>query len=152
MVKRFGKAGRQYYKIVRAEDNRKVNPHRIRKSIGAERTFFDDLKTVEEMLEKLEPIAERVFDYMKKSDNFGRTVTLKAKMPSFQQVTRSRTFPYEIRERKLFLSIVGELLKENYEEIQSVRLLGVQVSNLQKDQKSDVGIQLEFDFWKDEEE
>ena len=146
LVQRFGKAGRHYYRTVRAEDNRKVNPNRIRKSIGAERTFFDDLKTESAMLEKLLPIAEKVFSYMKKSDNFGRTITLKAKTPDFQQITRSKTFSSEPKEKTLFLSIVEELLKNHFHEIQEVRLLGIQVSNLQKDQKAVGGIQLEFDF------
>ena len=35
LVKRFGKVARFYYKIVRARDERPVNPNRIRKSIGA---------------------------------------------------------------------------------------------------------------------
>lgn len=152
LVQRFGKAGRHYYRIVRAEDNRSVNPNRIRKSIGAERTFFDDLKTESAMLEKLLPIAERVFDYMKKANNFGRTVTLKAKTPEFQSITRSKTFPSEPKNRELFLSIVTDLLKNHFEEIKEVRLLGVQVSNLEKDQKMVGGIQLEFDFWNAEEE
>lgn len=152
LVQRFGKAGRHYYRIVRAEDNRKVNPNRIRKSIGAERTFFDDLKTEQAMLEKLLPIAERVFDYMKKANNFGRTVTLKAKTPEFQSITRSKTFSSEPKNRELFLSIVTDLLKNHFDEIKEVRLLGVQVSNLEKDQKIIGGIQLEFDFWNIEEE
>lgn len=147
LVQRFGKAGRHYYRIVRAEDNRKVNPNRIRKSIGAERTFFDDLKTESDMLEKLIPIAEKVFDYMKKAKNFGRTITLKAKTPEFQSITRSKTFTSEPKDRALFLSIVSDLLKNHFHEFQEVRLLGVQVSNLQKDQKMVGGIQLEFDFW-----
>ncbi len=155
LVQRFGKAGRHYYRIVRAEDNRKVNPNRIRKSIGAERTFFDDLKTEKGMLEKLIPIAEKVFDYMKKANNFGRTITLKAKTPEFQSITRSKTFSSEPKDRTLFLSIVSDLLKNHFHEFQEVRLLGVQVSNLEKDQKMVGGIQLEFDFWdleNDEEE
>ena len=153
LVKRFGKAGRHYYRIVRAEDTRKVNPNRIRKSIGAERTFFDDLKTEKEMWEKLEPIAEKVFDYMNKAENFGRTITLKAKTPDFQSLTRSKTFSSEPKEKTLFLSIVKELLQNHFNEFQEVRLLGVQVSNLQKDQKMDGGIQLEFDFeYREEEE
>lgn len=147
LVQRFGKAGRHYYRIVRAEDNRKVNPNRIRKSIGAERTFFDDLKTEKGMLEKLIPIAEKVFDYMEKAKNFGRTITLKAKTPEFKSITRSKTFSSELKDRKLFLSIVSDLLKNHFHEFQEVRLLGVQVSNLEKDQKMIGGIQLEFDFW-----
>ena len=152
LVQRFGKAGRHYFRIVRAEDHRKVNPNRIRKSIGAERTFFDDLTTEQEMMEKLIPIAEKVFDYMKKASNFGRTITLKAKTPEFQSITRSKTFTSEPKDRKLFLSIVSDLLKNHFHEFQEVRLLGVQVSNLQKDQKMMGGIQLEFDFWDLEEE
>jgi len=151
LIQRFGKAGRHFFRMVRAEDNRKVNPNRIRKSIGAERTFFEDLKTEGDMLEKLIPIAEKVFSYMKTSDNFGRTVTLKAKTPDFQQITRSKTFNSEPKEKSLFISIVKDLLKNHFDEIQEVRLLGVQVSNLQKDQKVTEGIQLEFDFWEEEE-
>ena len=44
-----------------------------------------------------------------------------------------------------------DLLKNHFHEIQEVRLLGIQVSNLQKDQKAEGGIQLEFDFWDEEE-
>ena len=60
LVTRFGKAGRHYYRIVRADDSREVNPHRIRKSIGAERTFSEDLQTVAEMKERLLDISEIV--------------------------------------------------------------------------------------------
>ena len=45
LVKLFGKSGRHYYKMVRAQDDRPVNPSRIRKSIGAERTFSENLTT-----------------------------------------------------------------------------------------------------------
>ncbi|MCK5700612.1 MAG: DNA polymerase IV, partial [Cyclobacteriaceae bacterium] len=43
LVRRFGKVGRYYFDIARAIDKRLVNPNRIRKSLGAERTFEDDL-------------------------------------------------------------------------------------------------------------
>ena len=52
LVKRFGKTGRFFYKIVRGEDNRAVNPNRTRKSIGAERTFNEDISRVDEMYER----------------------------------------------------------------------------------------------------
>ena len=148
LIQRFGKAGRHYFRIVRAQDDRRVNPDRIRKSIGAERTFSEDLTTLKEMLERLLPIAEKVFDYMHSMKNFGRTITLKAKTPEFVSLTRSKTFISEPKERKLFLSIVEELLRNHFHEFEEVRLLGVQVSNLQKEQSMEGGIQLEFDFEK----
>lgn len=146
LVKRFGKVGRYYYRIVRAEDNRPVNPNRKRKSIGAERTFSDDLTTFAQMWERIEPIAERVFKYMDKTDNYGRTISLKMKTPDFQILSRSKTFSREIKEWLPFQQTVKELLQQHWEEAGSVRLLGVAVSNLMKEQDQD-GIQLEFEFW-----
>ncbi len=145
LVKRFGKVGRHYYRIVRAEDEREVNPHRIRKSIGAERTYPEDIASLSEMKEKLDYLAGLVFQYMEKADNFGRTLTLKAKMPDFRIITRSKTFPSEIRSLEHLKAIAYELLEENKHDIGSVRLLGLAASNLAKEHHVD-GIQLELDF------
>lgn len=145
LIKRFGKVGRFYYRIVRARDDRPVNPNRIRKSIGAENTFFEDLHTLESMWEKLEPIANRVFDYMEKTDNYGRTISLKMKTPDFQTLNRSKTFVREIKDRQPFLQISQELLTTNWEKAGAVRLLGISVSNLLKDHTGE-GIQLELEF------
>ena len=145
LVRRFGKVGRHYFHIVRAEDERAVNPNRIRKSIGAERTYKTDITDLSEMKEKLSYLAEVVYKYMEKADNFGRTVTIKAKMPDFRIITRSRTFSTEVRSLAGLAAIAHELLDENKEDISSVRLLGLSLSNLSKEQAGD-GIQLEFDF------
>lgn len=145
LVQRFGKAGRHYYRIVRAEDNRSVKPNRIRKSIGAERTFSKDLETMDSMKEKLEGISEIVFNYMVEKDNFGRTVTLKIKTHDFKLLTRSKTFLSEVRDLKTLRETIFELLENNFEAFEKVRLLGVATSNLSKETIGD-GIQLEFDF------
>jgi len=145
LVSRFGKVGRYYYKIVRAIDNRPVNPNRIRKSIGAENTFSDDLKSFEEMWENLEPIAKRVFAYMEKTSNFGRTITLKMKKIDFQSLTRSKTYIHEIREEKLFIEQVKHLIEQHWQDAGAVRLLGVAVSNLEKDHNGE-GVQLKLNL------
>ena len=145
MVQRFGKVGRHYYRIVRAEDHRPVNPNRIRKSIGAERTFSEDLVEMLPMKEKLAMLAEIVHRYMTEKDNFGRTITLKIKSADFKITTRSKSFSSEIRQLKQLQTIIFGLLEDNFAELDRVRLLGVSVSNLEKEQPHD-GIQLEFDF------
>ncbi|MEV9012115.1 hypothetical protein AB0092_29555, partial [Klebsiella pneumoniae] len=43
LIKTFGKVGAFYYRIVRAQDDRPVEPNRVRKSIGAEESFAEDL-------------------------------------------------------------------------------------------------------------
>ena len=149
LAQRFGKAGRHYYRIVRAEDNRPVNPHRIRKSIGAERTFPEDITATTEMKERLGAISEIVFNYMDKHENFGRTVTLKLKTPAFKIITRSKTFGGEVRTLEALQAAVYELLDGCREEFEAVRLLGVTVSTLEKEQAGE-GMQLEFDFGDDQ--
>lgn len=143
----FGKAGRHYYKIVRGEDNRAVQPNRIRKSIGSERTFSEDISSRVLMKEKLIPIIQSVYQYMKDTDNFGRTITLKAKSADFQQYTRSKSFGSEVTDLSALEQIVFDLLENNQDAWTSVRLLGVTVSNLQNELKIDgAGVQLKFDF------
>ena len=145
LAKHFGKAGRHFYRIIRAEDNREVNPNRVRKSIGAERTFSEDLTAMEDMKERLDKISEIVFRYMEQSDNYGRTVTLKAKTPAFVLITRSKSFGSEVRSLEALKQTVYMLLEESWEEMQVVRLLGVTVSNLEKENQEE-GTQLEFEF------
>jgi DNA polymerase-4 len=150
LVRRFGKAGRHYYRIVRGIDERPVNPNRIRKSIGAERTYREDISSEMAMREKLDYLIDKVYGYMERTENFGRTITLKMKTPDFQIHTRSRSFPTELRERDAIRRTIYRLLAENRETIGSVRLLGVSVSNLEKEQDW-AGLQLELDFPEEEE-
>ena len=50
LIQHFGKVGQYYYKIARAQDDRVVEPNRIRKSIGAETSFAQDLSDRASML------------------------------------------------------------------------------------------------------
>ena len=145
LVQQFGKVGRYYYQIVRGEDHRAVNPNRIRKSIGAERTYAEDISEISIMKEKLNYLASIVYEYMKKSDNFGRTITLKIKSADFKIITRSKTFSSEIRQLEDLVQVSHEIIEQTKEELDKVRLLGISISNLEKEQQLD-GLQLEFDF------
>ncbi len=144
----FKKSGSHYYKIVRGIHTSKVKPDRIRKSIAAERTFFDNLTSEIYMLEKLDAIAEELEKRLKKSKIAGKTVTLKIKYSDFTMQTRSKTLAYFITDKALLLETVKELL---YQEklINSVRLLGISVTNLNintKKKEKVIDVQLKLDF------
>ncbi|WP_116124830.1 DNA polymerase IV [Lewinella sp. IMCC34183] len=145
MAQRFGKVGRHYYRIVRALDDRPVNPNRNRKSVGAERTYSDDVSSPTVMKEKLDWLAEKVFAYLVERDNYGRTVTLKMKSPEFVIHTRSRSFSGEIRKLQDLREIAHQLLDENVEEVPTVRLLGLSVSNLEREGGEGVQLLLPFE-------
>lgn len=150
LVKRFGKAGRYYYRIVRGEDERAVNPNRIRKSIGAERTYSNNISDPRLMKEKLDELVAKVFSYMEQAQNFGRTVSLKMKTPDFQIFSRSKTFSTEVRKEAQIREVIHNLIDENINEIGEVRLLGLAISNLEREQDAE-GIQLLIDFPEEEE-
>ncbi|SFN48684.1 DNA polymerase-4 [Bizionia echini] len=148
----FGKSGRFYYHVVRGIHTSEVKPNRIRKSLAAERTFSENLSSEIFMLEKLEHIAHEVSRRLKKSKVAGKTVTLKIKYSDFTMQTRSKTLPYFVSDANIILETAKDLLFQ--ESMQnSVRLLGISLSNLNTDKKKKkpeekkaVSVQLQFDF------
>jgi DNA polymerase-4 len=129
LVRLFGKSGRYYYNICRGEDERPVRPDRIRKSVGAERTYGEDLAELTEQKEALRTIAEEVSRRMKKGEHRGKTVTVKLRYGDFTTHTRSRSIDHFTDSEAEIYAIAAELL-ENHPREQAFRLLGISVSNL----------------------
>ena len=92
LQEQFGKSGHYFYGISRGVDERPVRADRIRKSVGSETTFPDDLHAIDAMLAELRPLAEKVWTHCQGAGTRARTVTLKVKYANFQQITRSRSF------------------------------------------------------------
>ena len=141
----FGKSGVFYYHVVRGIHNSEVKPDRITKSVAAEHTFDTNLSSEIFMLEQLENIATNLERRLKKQNIAGKTVTLKIKYSDFSQQTRSKTVPYFIADKGLILENVKELLYQERMK-DSVRLLGISLSNLNTEQKKTVVVQLQFAF------
>ncbi len=149
LIKHFGKSGGYYYHVVRGIHNSEVKPNRIAKSVGTEHTFFENLVSEVFIEEKLVRIADELERRLKKKKIAGKTITLKIKYSDFTVQTRSKTLPYYISDKNLMLEMVKELLyQERLKE--SVRLLGISLSNLNTDaakgEKKSVVVQLQFDF------
>jgi DNA polymerase-4 len=121
--------GSYYYQIARAEDNREVNPNRIRKSLGAENTFIKDLVDMQDVRNELENILEILYKRLNKSNTKGRTLTIKIKYSDFQQITRSKTIDNWIDSKPLIRSLYEELL-DQVEIRDGIRLLGITLSHL----------------------
>ncbi|MBF2049906.1 MAG: DNA polymerase IV [Elainella sp. C42_A2020_010] len=133
LVQRFGKVGAFYFQIARAEDNRPVQPHRIRKSIGAETSFEADLNGRAALLSAMSEIADLLQQRLASRQTRGRTLTLKVKYADYQQVTRSKTLPHATADGKLLLTLAQELLDATEIDHKPVRLLGLTLSNLDGD-------------------
>ncbi len=129
LVREFGKSGKHYYDIVRGLQKSQVKPDRVRKSIGAERTFSSDLRAPEEMREALGQIMAKLNDRIQNAEASGKTITLKLKYYDFEKHTRSFTWDHPTRSSELILQKSLELLHDPFPE-KPIRLLGISLSNL----------------------
>ncbi|MDJ0708584.1 MAG: DNA polymerase IV [Leptolyngbyaceae cyanobacterium MO_188.B28] len=130
LVQRFGKVGRFYYKVARGQDDRPVNPNRIRKSVGAEHSFAEDLTSLDQMGVELERLAQRVAERLDKQKQSGYTLTLKIKYADYQQITRSQTLSEPIRDASAIYGLAQDLLWAHVGDGKKVRLLGITISQL----------------------
>lgn len=148
LARYFGKVGRYYFRIARAEDNRPVQPNRQRKSIGAENTFREDLVSEDEMIDALEQITQKVAERVGRLETEGKTITLKIKYFDFVQTTRSRTLGNMVSRHEELMPVIEELLHQPSFPDRPVRLLGVSLSNLnQEDQLESIQLKLDLKYW-----
>jgi DNA polymerase-4 len=125
----FGSWADYLYRACRGVDDRPVRSNRIRKSLGAERTFFEDIFEPEALHAALEPIVEEVWRRAEKAEVRGKTVTLKAKYANFEQVTRARTLNMPVAD-KATLAAAGAALLDGLIPVRlSIRLLGLTLSH-----------------------
>lgn len=144
LKRRFGKRGHRFKKLAMGNDDRPVRPNRERKSVGAERTFKQDLREPEEMLRRLRPIAERVAERLRKAGRKGRTVTLKLKSHEHQTSTRQKTLGHVVCSQEALMTLAERLLGRPGPPQEPVRLLGLSVSSLTGG--TNKGKQLELNF------
>jgi DNA polymerase-4 len=138
LIQIFGKSGRYFYDIAHGLDDRPVEPNRIRKSIGKETTFSEDINDTDQMLEILDDIAVKLENSLMKRDAKGRTITLKVKYFDFQSITRSATVDESADNAAVIMKHIRQLLSKTEAGIKKVRLLGISISNFE-DQKTSVG-------------
>ncbi len=126
---KFGKSGSYFYNIARGIDNRSVEPNRERKSLAYETTYENDITKVEEVLEAVDQIAEKLFERLKKYNYWGKTLTLKIKDSQFVIKTRSKSsaLPYDSLEG--LKATATQLITQNQDLVTKIRLLGLTISN-----------------------
>ena len=126
----FGKRGAHFKTLAMGRDARPVQPNRERKSVGAERTFEENLHTPDAMMDRLRPIAARVVERLRAAKRRGRTVTLKIKDHRHNITSRQRTLHRAVGAKDELLRLAEQLLHTPHPPPEPVRLLGLSVSSL----------------------
>jgi DNA polymerase-4 len=131
----FGSFADYLYRAARGVDLRSVRADRPRKSLGGERTFDRDISSGPALREALDGIVEIVWDRIEKAEARGRTVTLKLKHVDFTILTRARSLPHALTDKREFARVGHALLDALLPLAQPVRLMGLTLSALERDDK-----------------
>ena len=127
----FGSMGDYLFRAARGIDLRPVRAHRLRKSVGGERTFSEDIGSGAALRETLENIIAIVWERIEASGARGRTVTLKLKFTDFQIMTRATSLPDYVSGREEFARLARALLEAELPLRGPIRLMGLTLSGLE---------------------
>ena len=109
-----------------------VTSVRVAKSESRETTFDVDVAEPAEMERHILRLADELCERLGKQDRRGRTVSIKVRLDNWTTVTRARTLDRAVNEAPVVREVALELLRA-YAPARPVRLLGVQVSGLDRD-------------------
>lgn len=127
----FNKRGQMLYDFARGIDYREVESHRVRKSVGSETTFDEDIYLYsEEMNVVIERLAEEVERRLAKVEKKAKTLTIKIKFDDFEQITRSLTIERTIHQKEELVKYTNQILKRVDTHDKKIRLLGITTHNL----------------------
>jgi DNA polymerase-4 len=131
----FGSFAEYLFRAARGVDLRHVRADRPRKSLGAERTFFENIEAPEALRETMDHIVEVVWERIERAEARGRTLTLKLRYADFQTLTRARSLSHVLIDKAEFAAIGHALLEEQLPLPQPIRLMGLTLSALERDEE-----------------
>ena len=129
----LGKQGIMMHEMANGIDNRPVEPVRESKSVGRETTFPQDISEQYLLETILFTLTDDVCHTLRSSNLKGKTVSIKIRYPDFHSITRAVTLEQYTSSFEPVFAAVQQLMQHNYKDGTAVRLIGVSVSNLKKD-------------------
>jgi nucleotidyltransferase/DNA polymerase involved in DNA repair len=133
LVRTFGEAsGDRFHRLSRGLDERPVVPEHIRKSLGKETTFGEDVADRRAVERTLLDLTEQVAAALRRKDLAGATVTVKLRWEGFETVTRQRTLHEPVNTLEGIWPVARELFRAADQPEKRVRLVGVTLSALDR--------------------
>ena len=129
----FGSSADYLHGAARGVDDRAVQPDRPYKSVGAERTFDDDLSDLSTLETQLERVLDAAWVRVERAGVRGRTATLKARYADFRTITRARSQSMPFADKAAFGQAGLELLRALFPLDAPIRLIGLTLSSLNED-------------------
>ena len=134
-VQQYGKAGEHAWHLANGIDPRAVSADDTVKSVSNEHTFDQDETRTKRTLDILMYLSEKVSRRLRKKGLQGKTVTLKIRFADFRTYTRAETLERPTNFVEDIYACTAKQLKKFQVAHSPVRLLGVRVSNLCKEER-----------------
>lgn len=136
----FGRRGAQLWRLARGEDDDPVSPTHEPKQISQETTFPSDIHDPGKMRQVLGELATELSHRLRRRHLKGRIVTLKARYPDFQTVTRSQSLAIYIDQSAPILKLALELLGRTEASGRGVRLLGIGIAGFDREKSKQLDL------------
>ncbi len=134
IIKKFGKSGLHFWQLANGKDNRQIESYTAAKSISKEITFEHDQDDENKLIQTLLFICTELCREMRRKQLWGKTVTMKIRLSDFSTFTRSRSFSMVISSTNELFDQIKDMFY-SFERTSKVRLLGVSLSHLEKNEK-----------------
>ena len=131
IINMLGSVGESIHEFANGIDTREIETEQEPKSICEETTFPKDVYDREKALTTLLELTERVGYRLRRKKLMGRIVAIKIRFGDFRTITRSRMLEEAVNADGTIYRIARELFLSNCSK-PPWRLVGVQVSNLDK--------------------
>lgn len=129
LEKRFGKYGIELWNKSQGIHHGEVTPYHEAKSISTENTFEENLTDVNQLLNELVHMTERVAYELRQDNKTAGCIAVKIRYPDFETTSRQTTIPYTFYDDEL-IPKAKELFHKLWRKGTPVRLLGVRLSEL----------------------
>jgi len=129
LAEKLGKLGLHFYTLAQAQDPRRVDGHRVSKSIGSEHTLAKDVRDKAEIKLHLRRSADTIGRRLRKKGYVAFGVAVKLKTADFKSLTRQHrlTDPTDVAEQ---LYAVGVELLDQFGHRGPFRLVGMAAYDL----------------------
>ncbi len=141
LVREFGEAmGDRFHRLSRGLDERPVEPEYVRKSLGKEITFGEDVADRTSVERTLLDLSEKVAAALRRRRLAGMTVAVKLRWEGFETVTRQRTLEEPADTVERIWPVACQLLRAADRPRLKVRLIGVTLSQLERSGGHQLGL------------
>lgn len=141
---RFGKSSLWLYNVARGIDSSPVVERWEPVSISGETTFFEDVSDYSKIRETMSEVASDVHKRTLREGYVFRAIGIKIRFSGFETHTRSKTLNSYTNSKSILDRETEKLLSEFYNSGKKVRLIGVRVSTLLRNDEKQKTL-LEFD-------